>query len=140
MSIQFVVNSPLRVVTYSVIGSVSASDAKNLLEAILEHPRFRTGYCFLGDRRRMDSAPTGEYVRAVASLVEKYSDRLAPCRWAVLVSNHVGYGMARMWSLLASDSGVNIHPFFELTEAVEWLGLPHGYRPEILCEIETSRC
>jgi hypothetical protein len=51
--------------------------------------------------------------------------RLGP----VIVSNPLSYGMARMWSLMAGEMGVTVQPFYEVSEAGEWLGLPQGYRP-----------
>ena len=42
--------------------------------------------------------------------------------------------MARMQSLMASDTGVSIQPFYEPSEALEWLGLPRGSRADLLKE------
>jgi hypothetical protein len=48
----------------------------------------------------------------------------------VVVRDQVGYGMARMWSLMSRRSGVEIQPFTEATDAAVWLGLPNGYSIE----------
>jgi hypothetical protein len=137
--IQFTVEPELSLVSYTVTGSIRMNDAKEFFDAILTHPDFRRGFNFIGDRRDMVTARADEYARAVAALVEQNRRRLAPCRWAVLVPNPVAFGMARMWSLMASETGVSIQPFYELTEAIEWLGLPPGSRPDLLKDQPRSR-
>ena len=132
MPIQFTLDPSKGLVVYAVSGKVSKSHAKDFLDAVLTHPDFRRGFHFLGDRREMVTARADEYARSVAALVEENRQQLAPCRWAVLVPNPVAYGMARMWSLMAGDTGVTVQPFYELGEAIEWIGLPHDYRPELL--------
>jgi hypothetical protein len=139
LPIKFTIEPALGLVSYTATGSIRKSDAKEFLDAVLTHPDFRRGFRFIGDRRDMVTARGDEYARAVAALVEANKEQLAPCRWAALVPNPVAYGMARMWSLMAGDTGVSIQPFYELSEAMEWLGLPHGCQPDLLKEQPQSK-
>jgi hypothetical protein len=55
-------------------------------------------------------------------LAENQRD-LCPCGWAVLVSNELAYGMARIRGLMVGDSGIDNMPFYEVAQAAEWLDL-----------------
>lgn len=128
MPIHFAIDRRRRLVCYAVEGDATAAEARAFLGAVLSHPDYDRGFDFLGDRREVSGAPGAPYVRTVAAEVTDRRRELAPCRWAVVVADDAGFGMARMWSLLADGSGVTIRPFRRAEEAAAWLGLPPGAR------------
>jgi len=125
--IHFAIDPRHRLVIYCVEQDATTDEARDFFRAVASHPSFRTGFDFLGDRLGVGAAPEPTYVYAVAAEVNSRARQLAPCRWAVVVRDLLGFGMARMWSLMAQDSGVQIRPFQAADDAAEWLGLPEGY-------------
>jgi hypothetical protein len=129
MPIHFAIDRRQRLVSYVVEGNATAAEARDFFNQVLRHPDYRCGFDFFGDRRGVDAAPEPTYIYAVAAEVNARARQLAPCRWAVVVSDILGFGMARMWAILAEQSGVTIHPFQSAEEAAAWLGLPASYSP-----------
>lgn len=134
MPISFAIDPAARLVTYRVVGKSTADESLRFLADVSSHPDFQTGFSFLGDRRDSQSVPDVAYVRALADELEVRRHLFGPCRWAVLVSSPVAYGMARMWGLMNDRSGVEVFPFYEPSEALRWLGLEEGYQPPLISQ------
>jgi len=132
MGVHFTIDRDARLVVYTVEGVTTADQARAFLAAVLTHPDYEPGFDFLGDRREVDEEPDTAYVRVVSFEVMSRKASLGPCRWAVLVSSELGYGMVRMWGLMTEASGVEIAPFRHVADALEWLGLPATYFPAVL--------
>jgi hypothetical protein len=132
MGVHFTIDTDARLVAYAVEGYVTADQARAFIAGILTHPDYELGFNFLGDRREVEREPDSAYIQAVSMEVIARKARLGPCRWAVLVSSDVGYGMVRMCGLLTAGTGVYIRPFRTMEEATEWLGLPANYYPPLL--------
>jgi hypothetical protein len=133
MAIHFAIDPRKRLVAYVIEGNTTAAETCEFLDAVIRHPDYRCGFDFFGDRRGVES-PEPIYVYAVAAEINARARQLAPCLWAVVVSDLLGFGMTRMWALLAEESGVIIHPFRDSEEAVAWLNLPANYSPQELVE------
>jgi hypothetical protein len=125
--IHFAIDPRQRLVIYSVERDATPEEAREFFREVASHPAFRTGFDFLGDRLGVGAAPEPTYIYSVAAEVNARARQLAPCRWAVVVRDPLGFGMARMWSLMAQNSGVEIRAFQRADDAVAWLGLPEGY-------------
>jgi hypothetical protein len=134
MPISFAIDPVVRLVTYRVVGPSSADDTLRFLSDVSSHQDYRTGFSFLGDRRDSQSVPDVAYVRAVADELDVRRHLFGPCRWAVLVSSQVAYGMARMWGLMNDRSGIEVFPFYEPGDALNWLGLEEGYQPRLISQ------
>ena len=129
MGVHFTIDVDARLVTYMVEGVITSDHARAFFAAVMTHPDYEPGFDFLGDRREIGEEPDSVYVRAVSLEVMFRKGILGPCRWAVVVSSDVGYGMARMWGMLTESTGVRIMPFRTMSEAASWLGLPAAYSP-----------
>jgi hypothetical protein len=123
MGILFRIDAAARLVEYVIEGDATAEEARAFLDAVLDHPEFCRGFNFLGDRRGVGRAPGTRYVQSVAAQVNERCKALAPCRWAVVVSDELADGMARMWGQLTGFSGVTIQAFPTAEEAADWLGI-----------------
>jgi hypothetical protein len=133
MPIHFAIDPGKRLVAYVIERNATAGEASAFLDAVIRHPDYRWGFDFFGDRRGV-KAPESHYICSVAVEVNARAQQLAPCRWAVVVSDLLGFGMMRMCALLVEESGVIIHPFQDFDEAVAWLNLPANYSPQELVE------
>jgi len=121
MGIRFNVYPMARLVAYTVDETATPEDARTFLDAVLAHRHYQRGFDFLGDRSA-GGEPDASYIHAIALEVRNRVDRLAPCRWGVVVPTLVGFGMVRMWAILTQETGVEIAPFLSAAEASEWVG------------------
>jgi hypothetical protein len=129
MPVHFTIDPAARLVVYIVQGNATPEEAVEFLDAVISHPRFERGFNFLGDRRDVVRGPNSGYVYGVTALVNVRKKAIAPCRWAVIVSDDYAYGMARMWGIMTEKSKVEILPFRTAEEAVEWLGVDAAHVP-----------
>jgi hypothetical protein len=132
MGVRFTIDTSARLVAYVVEGDATLDEARAFLDSVQAHPDFERGFNFLGDRRRVDHAPTTAYIRTLADEVMDRQAALGPCLWAVIVGDDAGYGMARMWGMLTESSAVRILPFRTAEEATAWLGVPQTSAPLLL--------
>ena len=129
MPVHFAIDPFERLVVYVVEGNATDEEAARFLDAVISHPDFERGFNFLGDRRDVVQGPTAAYVYGVADEVNMRKQELAPCRWAVIVSDDYAYGMARMWGIMTEYSGVYILPFHTAEAATDWLGVDKEHVP-----------
>lgn len=122
MGIRFIVYPTARLVAYTVDGTATAEDVRTFLDAVVTHRNFERGFDFLGDRFGNDDDPDMGYLREFALEVFSRVKQFAPCRWGIVEPNSVGFGMVRMWGILAQPSGVQVAPFTDMSEASEWVG------------------
>ena len=88
---------------------------------MLSDPRFHPGIAILLDNRARRGEGDSEHVRRMAGLARKSSERLEGCRCAIVVSNDVEFGMARMYELMASGDPLTVRVFRDMEEAESWL-------------------
>jgi hypothetical protein len=132
MGVRFAIDKSARLVAYVVEGDATPGEARAFLDAVLAHPDFERGFDFLGDRREVDRAPTAAYIHSLSHLMNARRVLLGPCRWAVVVADEAGYGMARLWEQLTGSSAIEVEPFRTPEEATAWLGLPAACAPLLL--------
>lgn len=122
MGIRFIIYPTARLVAYTVDGSATSDEARAFLDAVIAHRHFERGFDFLGDRFGDDEEPDTGFLRAIALEVRSRVTQLAPCRWAVVDPSPVAFGMVRMWGILVQESGLQVAPFTDMSEASEWVG------------------
>jgi hypothetical protein len=78
---------------------------------------------FLVDRRDA-AAPTTDFVRRMADAFGRHAQKIGSARVAIVVSNDVNFGMARMTQMLAEAQTpfITIRAFRKFEEAERWLG------------------
>jgi hypothetical protein len=95
-----------------------------LQNTLWEHQQsdFRTGMHSLSD------FSTAKFVGLSFDVVHQYSTHMpeiekirGSCRWAMVSSNLINYGILRMFSLLNGDSPIELKVFRDLAEGEEWL-------------------
>src|SRR5947208_2125435 len=92
MPIQFSVYPFGRLVTYSVERVPTPAEVQAFLDAVLMHRDFRRGFAFLGEATTGD-IPHAAFTTNMAREVQARAKRLAPCKWAVLVTSPAGHGL-----------------------------------------------
>jgi hypothetical protein len=119
VSIHFTVYPVGCLIRYQVRGVPTTAEAAAFLDAVLAHRRFRSGFAFLGEAG--DDNPQVPYTALLAAEVRARADRLAPCRWAVVVSSTAGTDLVRSWAEEIPTAGVEVVPFPTTAEAIDWL-------------------
>lgn len=109
-----------RLVTYSVEGQPTLSDVEEWLDEVLRDPDFRKGFAFVGDRRAAPADTSVEYMRGITQLLQSRADRLAPCRWAIVVRVEADFAIVRIWSLGLQSTGITMEPFTLEQRATQW--------------------
>lgn len=101
-------------------GGPSFEQWRRTTETALADPAYRTGFSFLVDRR-LDDAPSPEFVRRVLQFLWLRVSDLAGSRWAIVTRAPASYGMARVLKALGSDHPMPIEVFMDMKEAERWL-------------------
>jgi hypothetical protein len=88
------------------------------IKAVLEDPRFRSGFGILLDRSRILRPATSEYMDRLVDFVDQRAGGL-DARWAILASDLASFGMGRKAESMASKA--NIRTFRDRNAAEIWL-------------------
>ena len=104
-------------------GEASVRGFDELLTAIVESPNWTTGSKQLVDHRKLKFQKlASEDVRRIGDVVKNHANKLGNGRCAFVVSDGLGFGIARMYECLG---GEDVHQesavFYTVDEAVEWL-------------------
>jgi hypothetical protein len=127
--ISFTIDPAARLVVYIVEGNATREEAIEFVDTVIAHPHFRRGFNFLGDRRDVVKGPSSGYIYGITEDINARKKELAPCRWAVIVSDDYAYGMARMWGIMTEKTKVEILPFRTAEEATVWLDVDASFVP-----------
>jgi len=92
------------------------------LTAMIESRACEPWRAFLVDRRNT-APPTTDFVHRMADAFGRYSSQIGSARVAIVVSNDVNYGMARMTQMLAEAQTptITIRAFRKFEDAERWL-------------------
>ena len=101
-------------------GNTTLERWRELMLRIFTDPRYQPGFSVLVDCRTATLTPSTEEVRGVVSFISSHRTMLGQARWAVVVENPSGYGMARMAEAIALISDVNLRAFHTPDEALAW--------------------
>ena len=120
MPLSFAFAEPATFVVHAS-GKVTYEEIMQARGQILAHPRLGDGSVVLVDAEKVTGVPTTMELRAIART-------LRPLRTAGVgalafaTSSSFVYGVTRMFSAFAEDSGMKISAFREMDEAQRWLG------------------
>ena len=104
-------------------GEASIRGFDELLTAIVESPKWKTGTKQLVDHRKLLlNKITLDDMRIIEHIVKKNINRLGNGRCAFVVNDALGFGMARMYELIGGESmHQQIGVFYTIEEAIKWL-------------------
>jgi len=124
MPIDYRIDSTLGAVFTVATGVLTDQDLLQHKRRLLEDPRFHAGLAELSDVRnidRLDVTPDG--IRRFAQQ-DAAAAGLGDYRLAIVASEPVVFGMARMYQAHTADALSNVMVFRTVSEARAWLGLP----------------
>ncbi|HEX4611128.1 MAG TPA: hypothetical protein VH092_23255, partial [Urbifossiella sp.] len=113
MPVRVEIDTPARLVRANVHGpaNLTAAEFADFLGAMTAHPDFRPGFDILYDRRAVAEPPNQASVRAALGAIEARADRLAGCRWAVVIGPQPALEIVHLTTLLGERSGILARPF-----------------------------
>ncbi len=94
------------------------------MEAILADRRYRPGFGFLMDRRKIEKPASTTYMQRLVQFVRAHRPQSGAARWALVVGDVASFGMARMAEGL--DPSETIKAFREIESARNWLASSGG--------------
>lgn len=121
MPIQFSVYPFGRLVVYTVETVPTSAEAGEFLDAVIGHRKFRREFAFLGEAAA-GNVPHAAFTTALAREVLARRNRLAPCKWAVLVLSEPGLDLVEKRAEPFLDSDIEVAAFLAVDDAINWLG------------------
>ncbi len=96
------------------------------LSDVVTHPDWRSGMDLLLDHRDLDgSALSEEDIHQLTDEAVAIDGELGGGRWAVVLANDLGFGLARMWQSVPEGKGIPRRRLFRVVEEAEaWLAAP----------------
>lgn len=107
-------------VTIVLSSSVLGDELTQTLQSILAHPDFVRGSDVVFDVRGSDVNPNLSDIKQMLTSLQDFSSEFSGC-FAVVVSDALRYGLARMASSLAAPLGMKMNAFYSPEDAHKWL-------------------
>lgn len=118
--------TPTGLVRITIAGAIDSHMAIAFLRTLADDPAFQHGMPQLVDMRDVPKPmPIGD-LEQVAYAFERMRSRFGGSRSAVLVSSTAMFGAVRQFGTLAERAGIEVTPFADEREALDWLGIPRG--------------
>lgn len=110
------------IVTFTATGAADGTMFARGVEELVGDHRYRPGMPILFDDSLSDVREvSAEAVKSLAGHFVRLGSRLGPGRAAMLVSQPLMYGLARMFQAYAGDAPLTFRVFYVRDEALRWL-------------------
>ena len=123
MPMSYTIDSDAGVISITGEGLLTDSEMIDCVDALRHDPALRPEMNTLSDMRRIEVGFTSAGVEKMVEVMRATEDRRGAAKAAIVVSEDVAFGMARMFESIADFSGV--HPEFrvfrDIQSAVDWL-------------------
>ena len=126
MPISYLIDKQRLYIQRVLSGTVTSDEILASLTETLKHPDYQPGMKSLTDLRSIQHYASPQDVRQIANFILGRSEEVRGGKAAIVVSQDVSYGMARMLELLTESSQLSIGVFRDMKEAYEWLGIEAG--------------
>lgn len=124
MPITYEIDEPRAVVLTTATGILTDADILAHKSRLLHDPKFHAGMKELSDLRwidRLDVTPEG--IQAMLRHDAEHGTELHAHRMALVASEDVVYGMARMYQSQVERVVAGVGVFRDMNEAMAWLGI-----------------
>ena len=122
MPIHFTIDTSAKCVYATGTEPLTDGDLLKYQVALSEHPDHAAGFDQLLDMRAVSGVQVTAFgVREAGTLSRHFTDYVRGTKCAVVASDGVAFGLARMFTAYAADV-IFFKVFHELDEALEWLG------------------
>lgn len=122
MSLEFEIDVASHLLSVTGVRDSSVGEIREAVEAVVENPQFDQDMKILVDFRDFRWIPSTRELKEVAECISVLRRDFSP-RTALVVSNDLLFGVARLFSWIAKTKGYSAKPFKELSEARAWLKL-----------------
>lgn len=124
MPITYEINKEQGVIYTTATGSLDDTDIAAFKQKLTSDPDYRPGMKELSDVRGVDEfRVTAAGISRFAGMDEDSEDMVKEHRLAIIATEDVIFGMARMYQFQTEKSKPNVQIFRDLQQAREWLGL-----------------
>ncbi len=120
MPVIYTIDRPERVVYLSTAGDPSFDEWRDALLGVFSDPAFETGFHFISDRRRA-TVPDREFIEQQVVFVREHQREIGRCRWAAVVPDPATDEAARLVTLRAGMTDVEVGFFYDLAAARRWV-------------------
>ncbi len=125
MPITYQIDCQHKLVRTHAVGVLTDQDILGHKRKLAADPEFTAGMRELSDVRGVtDFQITPEGVRSMVSTDARHASKLQDYRLAIVASQEVVFGMARMYAILAERHVPNVSVFRDYLDAARWLGFP----------------
>jgi len=121
------------------VGDVTSEDISGYYDGLAREPWMRPRLRFLVDNRALTSVPPNDEFVDDALAAGRRAFYLGGARVAVLVKTTFQYAITRQFAVLSDQAGAKIEPFYEVDEALRWLGDPTSDPRELPVQGSGSR-
>lgn len=121
MPIRTWIDREARLLRSEAWGSFTTEELLQVVDDLLDDPAHDPRFNGLSDHRRVTHPLSPAQLYRLVVHVRQVRDRIAPERWAVVTGSLAAYGMARMLSAYAERLSIDLRPFRDMDEALEWL-------------------
>jgi hypothetical protein len=123
MPITFTVSAAENLIRTVAEGEIGLEDIVSYVQAQMEHPEIRPGMHELVDMRRARLNLSYEKMQKLVGSIEPFNEKLGEARCALVTDEDISFGFARMYEMMAEQTGVETRAFREMKPALEWLGI-----------------
>lgn len=124
MPISYSIDASRGVVLTTASGALTDPELLEHKRTLTRDQQFRPGMVELSDVRGVERLDvTAEGVRQFVAQDAQDSDRLSGYRLAIVASQDLVFGMARMYEILTEKNALRVRIFRDMDEARVWLGL-----------------
>lgn len=130
MPFSYAIDKIRGLVSISARGEITTAEALATFDRIIADPDFREGMKILSDHRELETVVSPAFVRAWIGRIAEEGELFVGSRAALVESSMVRYGMARMASMLAETTPLDLRVFRNIDQARRWLESDPASRTE----------
>ncbi|MBW2277502.1 MAG: hypothetical protein JRF63_08425 [Deltaproteobacteria bacterium] len=123
MPITFTVSTEENLIRTVAVGEVHLEDIQRYVQEQMSHPDIRPGMNEIVDMREATLDLTYEKMQQVVGNIEPFNEKVGEARCALVSGVDISFAFARMYEMMAEQTGVETRAFREMAAALEWLGI-----------------
>ncbi len=123
MPMSYTIDPVAGVVRIAGSGLLTDREMVDCIDALRHDPALEPGMNTLSDMRRIEVGFTSAGVESMVEIMRATEERRGDSRAAIVVSEEVAFGMARMFELISENADVhpNFRVFYDFEQATAWL-------------------
>jgi len=123
MPITFTVSAEDNLIRTVAVGKIRFDDIVSYVKEQMSHPDIRPGMHELVDMREATLDLSYDKMRQLVESIEPFNEQVGEARCALVSNRDISFGFARMYEMMAEQTGVETRAFREIDPALEWLGI-----------------